>query len=147
VKLAEWIREKRDPPFASIEQWLRDQMGHVGLEEEAVYAIELRPDHDPKGYAVRILVAAEQALADFTWERPDEVERRHLTATFYPWSEVAGLRLLARTELDPGTLMHEAPRFGMRLDEPRLELPESEVDPAVLAFWKACLRHVETGSK
>jgi hypothetical protein len=142
VKVADWIREGWEPPFATIEDWLRDQLGEAKLEEEATYAVELRPENDGGGYAVRILVATDAALADFTWERPAAVGRRVLTAAYYGWHEVRGLRLTSETRLNPATLMHRSAMWGLRIEMPELTITDATEDEALLEFWSVCMGHL-----
>jgi len=142
VKVSDWIREGWEPPFATIEDWLRDQLGEAKLEEEATYAVQLRPESDESGYAVRIVVATDAALADFIWERPAAIERRVLSGTYYGWHEVRGLRLTSETRLDPATLMHRSARWGVRMEVPELIITETIEDAALLEFWSACMDHL-----
>lgn len=142
MKISDWVREGCEPPFATIEDWLRDQLGQALLEEEATYALALRPETDRRGYAVRILIATDTCLADFTWERPAAVERRGLTAAYYAWHEVRGLRLTGTTHLEPATLMHQSPAWGLRLEVPELSVEKAEVPEAMLEFWHTCMTHV-----
>jgi hypothetical protein len=91
---------------------------------------------------VRILVATDAALADFTWERPAAIERRVLSGTYYGWHEVRGLRLISETSLNPATLMHRSARWGLRMEVPELTVTETIEDAALLEFWSACMDHL-----
>jgi hypothetical protein len=142
MKIADWIRLSLEPPFATIEAWIRDQLGQAQLEEEATFAYLLRPDTDRRGYAVRILVAADDALADFTWERPEALDQRVLRAAFIGWREVAGVRLTGETRLDPKTLMHQAPSWGLRMETPDVEITDAVDADAMLQFWSACMKAI-----
>jgi hypothetical protein len=146
VKIADWIREDWEPAFATVEAWIHDQLGQAELQEEATYAYLLRPEKDPRGYAVRILVAADKGLADLTWERPNAVEQRVLKATYFGWHEVRGVRLTGETRIDPATLMHRAPTWGLRIEAPEVEIAEAVDDRALLEFWGAAMERIRAAS-
>ena len=145
MKIHEWHRAGLQPAFATIEQWLNDQLGYMGAEDEAVYAVELRADNDPRGLAVRILVATDKGLLDMLWERPDEVADRHLTSRHYRWTEVRDFHLIAETRLEPETLMRREPVWRLEIGDPDVAIDGTE-SQAMLDFWAAATKHLDKGS-
>lgn len=139
MKLVEWLTAGLDPPFGTIEQWVADQLGRASAEEEASYAVvETRSE----GEGVRVLVATDIGLYDAFWSRPPAGQR--VIGTFHRWREVQGLRLTARTELDP-SLRRREPAWSLTLEQPAIEVSQA-VDPdALLSFWKACATQMDRG--
>jgi hypothetical protein len=144
VNIHDWHRQGLRPPFATVEQWINDQLGYLDAEDEAVYAISIREDDDPAGVAVRILVCTDKGLVDMLWERPDDVSKRHLTARHYRWAEVRGFHLVARTHLDPDTLIRHEPEWRLEIDEPQVAI-DGEESGALLEFWKKASKHLDAG--
>ena len=133
----DWHRRGLQPAFATVEKWIQDQLGYVGAEDEACFAIELRPEGARDGLAVRILIASDKGLFDMLWERPEDVTKRHLSSRHYRWAEVRGLRLLTDTRIDPQTLMHLEPEWGLEITDPEFKVERAEQGSALLEFWKA----------
>jgi hypothetical protein len=144
VKIHEWHRHGLQPAFGTIEQWLNDQLGFMGVEDEAVYAIELRPDTHRQGLAIRILVATDKGLVDMLWERPESVPDRHLSSRHYRWADVRGFHLVAETRLDPETLMRHEPAWRLEVDDPELAIDGTEGE-ALLQFWSVAIKHLDKG--
>lgn len=138
MNVHDWHRNGLEPAFATIEQWINDQLGYLGVEDEACFAIEIRPETDRAGLAVRILIATDDGLFDMRWERPKAVDRRQLTSQLYPWAEVRGAQLLAETRIDRMTLMHGEPTWGLEFAVPQILIAQTDVGVALLEFWQAC---------
>ena len=138
MNIHDWHRRGLKPAFATVEQWVIDQLGYLDAEDEACFAIQLRPDDDPKGLAVRILVASDKGLFDITWERPEKVADRRLETIHYRWDEVRGLRLSGNTRINPETLKHEAPRWSLHIEQPEVTIEPADESAALLEFWKEC---------
>jgi hypothetical protein len=147
VNVHDWHRNGLRPAFATVEQWIHDQLGYVGAEDEACFAIELRPESSRAGLAVRVLIASDKGLFDLVWERPNAVSERHVSSTLYRWPDVSGLRLLSRTDLDPRTLIHLEPQWGIEISTPALAIERVEEGIALLEFWKACDRELKKAVK
>jgi hypothetical protein len=147
MNIHDWHRNGLRPAFATVEQWIQDQLGYVGAEDEACFAIELRPDTARAGLAVRILVATDKGLFDMLWERPDAVAGRHLSSRLVRWPDVSGAQLLARTELDPQTLIHREPQWGIQMAVPEVSLERVDEGLALLAFWKACDKELKKAAR
>ena len=62
MKVHDWHRNGLRPVFATVEQWISDQLGFVGAEDMACFATELRPETARAGLAVRILVERAERL-------------------------------------------------------------------------------------
>lgn len=144
MNVHDWHRQGLRPPFATVEQWIDDQLGYIGAEDEAVYAISIREEDDPGGVAVRILVCTDKGLVDMLWERPEDVSKRHLTSRHYRWAEVRGFHLVSRTELYPETLQRQEPQWRLEIDEPAVAIDADESD-ALLEFWKKSTKHLDAG--
>jgi hypothetical protein len=144
VNIHDWHRQGLRPPFATVEQWINDQLGYIDAEDEAVYAISVREDDDPGGVAVRILVCTDKGLVDMLWERPDAITKRHLTSRHYRWAEVRGFNLVAETRLDAETLIRHEPSWRLEIAEPQAAL-EGVESQALLEFWKKCTKHLDRG--
>lgn len=114
MNLHDWHRNGLKPPFATVEQWIQDQLGYLKAEDEACYAVTVREEADRGGLAVRILVCSDQGLFDMLWERPEDPRGRHLTSRHYPWADVRGVRLTGTTHLEPETLMRTDPEMAAR---------------------------------
>ena len=142
MNVHDWHRRGLRPPFATVEQWINDQLGYLDAEDEAVYAIGVRDDHDRGGLAVRILVCTDKGLFDMLWERPDDVDTRRLTSRHYRWAEVRGFRLIGETMLEPETLIRREPHWRLEIAEPEVEFDGAE-SQALLEFWKKCTAHLD----
>jgi hypothetical protein len=142
VNVHDWHRTGLLPPFATVEQWIHDQLGYAGAEDEAVYAISLREAGDRGGAAVRILIATDRGLFDMLWERPEAVAERHLTTRQYRWADVRGFHLIAETRLDPETFIRRQPAWRLEIAEPAVEIDGSETQ-ALLEFWETCTKHLD----
>jgi hypothetical protein len=142
MNVHEWHRNGLQPSFATIEQWIDEQLGYLGAEDEAIYAVGIRDEADKAGLAVRVLVCADKGFFDMLWERPDDVAARHLTSRHYLWSDVRGFHLTAVTNLDRETLMHGQPSWRLQIEQPAVDLVCEEGD-AALEFWKACMKHLD----
>jgi hypothetical protein len=147
MNIHDWHRRGLKPAFATVEQWITDQLGYLGAEDQACFAIELRPDKDPKGLAVRILVCSDKGLFDFTWERPEAVADRRLTGTHYRWDEVRGLRLSGETRINPQTLKHENPRWQLHIEEPDVAIEDTDESGALLELWTECSLELDRVSR
>ena len=142
MNIHDWHREGLQPAFATVEQWISDQLGYLGAEDEAVYAVALRNEADRGGLAIRVLIATDKGLFDVLWERPDDVSRRHLTSRHYRWSDVRGVHVVGSTKLDPETLMRTEPHWRLEIADPvaDIDIEESE---AGLEFWKECVKELD----
>jgi hypothetical protein len=109
--------------------------------------MQLRDEKDRGGLAVRVLIASDKGLFDLTWERPDDVSQRHLRARHYRWAEVRGVHLVSATRLDPATLTHGAPEFGLEIDEPEVRIERAKESIALLEFWKSCDTELKKAAK
>ena len=138
MNIHDWHRHGLKPAFATVEQWITDQLGYLGAEDEACFAIELRPETDAKGLAIRILVASDKGLFDFTWERPEAIDDRRLVGVHYRWDAVRGFRLTGETRVNPETLKHENPHWKLQMDIPEVVLEGAEESQALLDLWKEC---------
>ena len=143
MNIHDWHRRGLKPAFATVEQWIIDQLGYLGAEDEACFAIELRPDDDPKGLAVRILIASDKGLFDVIWERPEAVAERRLTSSHYRWDDVRGLRISGETRINPETLKHEKPRWSVRFEQPAFAIDSAEEGDALLELWAECSREMD----
>ena len=143
MNIHEWHRNGLQPAFATVEQWITDQLGYMGAGDEACYAVQLRGEEDKAGLAVRILVATDRGLLDMLWERPEAAADRHLTSRHYRWADVRGLHLEARTGLNPETLVHRAPEWGLSVDDPEFAVEPAEEGQALLEFWEACEKQLK----
>jgi hypothetical protein len=135
VNSREWHDADLEPSYATVDDWITDQLGRLEAEELAVYAIEAGSGRRP---VVRILVATDVGLFDFTWERPPDPGERQVAGVHIPWGEVRGLRLAATTRLDPATLTRMQPVWSLAIDEPEVSLSESPIEPALVGFWRVC---------
>jgi hypothetical protein len=142
MNIHEWHAQGLRPPFATVEQWIDEQLGYLGAEDEAVYAIALRGQRERGGLAVRILVASDRGLFDITWERPDEVTGRHVTSRQYLWSDVRGAHIWGTTKLNPETLMRTEPAWRLEIAEPAVDI-QCEESQAALEFWSACVKNLK----
>jgi|SRR6187402_1473888 hypothetical protein len=142
MNIHDWHREGLQPAFATVEQWLNDQLGYLGAEDEAVYAVALRDEDDRSGLAIRILIATDQGLFDCLWERPDDVTRRHVTSRHYRWSDVRGVHIVSISQLDAETLMRTEPRWHLKIADPAVDI-DMEESEAGLDFWKACVKELD----
>ena len=147
MNVHEWHRQGLEPAFATVEQWINDQLGFVGAEDDACFATEIRPETARGGLAIRILVATDKGLFDMLWERPSDPAARNLYSRLYRWPEVTGARLLATTRIDPQTLIHGEPEWGIEMTEPEVALPRVEEGLALLDFWKACDKQLKKAVK
>lgn len=143
MNIHDWHRNGLVPPFATVEQWLIDQLGLYEAEDEACYALAVRDADHPAGLAVRILICADVGLFDVLWERPEKVTERRLVTVHHRWPDVRGLHLSSETRLDPETLMHGAPRWRLEAAEPEFVITEPTDDEALLEFWQACTRELD----
>lgn len=143
MNVHEWHRNGLLPAFATIEQWIYDQLGYAGAEDEACYAVGVRDEDDPRGLAVRILIASDKGLFDLLWERPEKVAQRRLVSRNYRWADVRGVRLTSETRLSPETLMHGQPEWRLEIAEPEFTVDEAVDASALLDFWNACITDME----
>lgn len=142
MKIEEWLAAGLEPPIGTVDQWISDQLGRAGAEEEASYAVaETRRE----GEGVRILVATDLGLYDAFWSRPPEPDEHSLTGAFHRWQEVQGLRLTARTERD-ASLRRREPDWSLTVEQPAIEIGEAVDQDALLAFWKACRTAMDRGA-
>jgi len=142
MNIHDWHREGLQPAFATVEQWISDQLGYLGAEDEAVYAVALRDEADRGGLAIRVLIATDKGLFDVLWERPDDVSRRHLTSRHYRWSDVRGVHIVGSTKLDAETLMRREPHWRLEIADPAVDI-DIEESEAGLEFWKECVKELD----
>ena len=142
MNVHDWHRNGLKPAFATVEQWIHDQLGYLQAEDEAVYAVTIRDEDAPAGLAVRILIATDRGLFDMLWERPEQVAPRHLKSRHHRWADVRGLHLEATTKLDPETLMRGEPEWRIEIAEPAVEIEGTESE-AALEFWAKCMENLE----
>jgi hypothetical protein len=142
MNIHDWHREGLQPAFATVEQWISDQLGYMGAEDEAIYAVPLRDETDRRGPAVRILVCSDKGLFDFVWERPEDVTKRHLTARHFRWQDVRGVHMVSMTRLDAQTLMRTEPQWRLEIAEPAVDIEMAESE-AGLEFWKSCVKELD----
>jgi hypothetical protein len=135
MKMREWHAAGLEPAFATVDDWIVDQLGRLAADELASYAIEVGGQRTP---AVRILIATDIGLFDVTWTRSADPGKRWVTTRHLPWWEVAGLRLEAETRLDPETLTRGEPSWSLTISEPQVEFPQTPAEEALVGFWKAC---------
>lgn len=138
MNVHEWHRRGLEPSFATIELWIDDQLGYLGAEDEACFAVTLSDEKSAKGFAVRILIATDKGLFDLTWERPEAVADRRLASRHYRWEDVRGTHLVSETRLNPETLTHGQPHWRLEIDEPEVSIDDHTEGSAMLEFWKAC---------
>lgn len=147
MNVHEWHRQGLEPAFATVEQWIQDQLGYVGAEDSSCFAFELRPDGARGGLAIRVLVATDKGLFDMVWERPDDPAARHLTSRMYRWPDITGARLIATTRLDAATLIHGEPEWGLEMTQPEVSLERVAEGLALLEFWQACDKELKKAVK
>jgi len=147
MNVHEWHRRGLEPAFATVEQWINDQLGYMGAEDEACFAVEIRPENARGGLAVRILLATDQGLVDLLWERPDNVAQRHLSGRHYRWSDVRGVHLLTNTRLDAATLTHLEPEWGIEIADPEFRIERADEGMALLEFWKRADKELMKAAK
>src|SRR3954451_10762999 len=147
MNIHDWHRRGLTPAFATVEQWIQDQLGYVGAEDEACFAVRVRPEEASGGLAIRILIASDKGLFDMLWERPEDVTKRHLSSRHYRWADVRDLRLLTETRIDLHTLMHLEPEWGLEISEPQFRIDDAEQGTALLEFWKAADKELKKAVK
>lgn len=122
---------------------LQRQMGDLGAAELATH-VTINPDNG----RMRILVATDIGLADFSWAPTGSAADSdwYLRGTVYRWRSVRGVRLQSDGQMgeDPSQM-----RSVWRLiaEDPKIELAanasgseRAEVE-AMLAFAHACMQH------
>jgi hypothetical protein len=143
MKRSEWLDAGLMPAFGTVNQWITDQLGTLGAEEESCYAIR-----DVSGRAegaaedgppVRILVACDIGLADLRWVRPGGADTNRLTSVLIPWREVSPPRIEGETR-PSGALIHQPPTWTLTLVQPQVRIEDPEDPSALLAFWRACAK-------
>lgn len=142
MRIEEWHEAGLEPAFGSVEGWIADQLGRLGAEELAVYAVKERG-------GARILVATDLGLFDYRWRTSADPAKRAVEGRLHAWWEVEGLVLEAETRLDPNTLSGREPAWSLRLTRPELAVDASPSEEALLGFWRAChdrLRRVHAAS-
>lgn len=137
--MREWHAAGLEPPFATIDEWIIDQLGRLEAEELACYAIGVGGQ---RAQVVRILVATDIGLFDVTWTNSRQPGRRWVAARHLPWWDVSGLQLGAETRLDPETLTRREPTWSLTLREPQVELPETPAEQALVGFWRVCYEQI-----
>lgn len=142
MNVHDWHRQGLTPAFATVEQWIHDQLGYLQAEDEAVYAVSVRDEDDRLGLAVRILIASDKGLFDMLWERPESVYGRHLTSRHYRWADVRGVHLTGTTRLDTETLMRGEPEWRLEIAEPKVDF-EATDSTAVREFWTSCMNEIK----
>jgi hypothetical protein len=135
MKMHEWHAAGLEPAFATVDEWIIDQLGRLEAEELASYAIAVSGQ---RTRAVRILVATDIGLFDVNWTRAADPGKRWVAARHLPWWEVAGLQLEAETRLDPETMTRQEPTWSLTIREPQVEFPETPAKEALVGFWKVC---------
>ncbi len=122
---------------------LQRQMGDLGAAELATH-VTINPENG----RMRILVAADIGLADFSWAPTGSAADSdwYLRGTVYRWRSVRGVRLQSDGQMgeDPSQM-----RSVWRLiaEDPKIELAanasgsEREEVEAMLAFAHACMEH------
>ena len=143
MNIHEWHRNGLTPSFATVEQWIYDQLGFFEAEDEACYALSVRTEDDRRGLAVRVLVASDKGLFDIVWERPEQVADRRVVTRHHRWADVRGFHLSAETRLDAQTLMHGKPDWRVDVEVPEVVIDEPVDDEALLAFWSASMRELD----
>lgn len=130
MKRSEWHEAGFEPMFGTIEDWINDQLGAFGADEEAVYAVQEMRARDG-GTGVHILIATDVGLFDMWWIRPDTPEERRLTGRLVPYRLMHGFALTGETRLAP-TLMHEPPVWRLAADTPAIDIARPEHEAAFL---------------
>lgn len=134
MKRPEWLEAMLEPAFGTVNQWISDQLGTLGAEEEACYALLDGAGNDAP---VRILVACDLGLADLRWERPADLDGHRLSSVLLPWREVSPPQIEGETRLS-GALIHQPPSWTLTLSRPEVRITDPEDPEALLAFWRAC---------
>jgi len=147
MNIHDWHRRGLKPAFATVEQWIIDQLGYLGAEDEGCFAMELRSEKDARGLAVRVLVASDKGLFDILWERPDKVAERRLSAVHYRWADVRSMELSGETRINPETLKHGAPRWSPHMDDPPVDIERAEESAALLEFWSDCSNEMDKAAR
>jgi hypothetical protein len=146
MNIHDWHRNGLEPPFATVEQWINDQLGYLGAEDEAIYAVTVRDETDRGRLAVRVLIATDRGLFDVLWERPDDVAKRHLTSRHYRWPDVQGFHISGTTRLDAESMMRTEPQWHLEIADPAVDI-EMEEGEAGLEFWSTCVREMEKAAR
>lgn len=133
MKRTEWLEAGLEPAFGTVQQWMTDQLGALGADEEACYALFVRE----RPLRVRILVAADIGLVDFVWDRPEPPHERTVTSTHTAWRDVSPPTIQGETRLSRA-LIHLPPTWSLRLERPAVAIVDAVDQGALLAFWKAC---------
>jgi hypothetical protein len=139
MKMSDWLRAGNEPAFGTVEQWIVDQLGRAGAEEEASYALA---DEQGGRAGVRILVATDIGLYDAFWVRAKDPATRRLNGTLHLWRDVRGLQLAAETGAEP-SLRRREPAWSLRAEVPPLAIDDAVDGDALLGFWSACRKSIE----
>jgi hypothetical protein len=137
--MEEWLRAGHEPVFATVDEWITDQLGRAGAEELAAYALVER---ERRAFVVRIVIATDLGLFDYRWYRPDDLAERLLRGRHYAWWEVRGVVLESETRIDPVTLRHTEPRWALRFEWPKLAIEGGPSDQAALDLWSICHQQI-----
>jgi hypothetical protein len=132
VRLADWPRA----PYLNeeVRGWIGHQLETLGIEEIAMYAIELGKTEDMR----RIVVATEVGLLDETYAPTDSTARYRLSGRLYPWQAVRGVDL--RFETFRLWALEDRTRWSFRIASPAFQTvtEDRELGVALCDLAKAC---------
>lgn len=137
MRREEWLDAGLEPPFGTVDQWTTDQLGMLGGEEEAAYALDEAPPRPGAEQVVRILVAA-----DVGWWTSGGTGRTDLPGGGSAVGSSRGARLGADHRRDPslGSAYPRAPTLVAVADDPPLSITDPVDQDALLDFWRACAK-------
>jgi len=132
VRLADWPRA----PYLNDELrgWMRQQLGTLGVEEIAVYAVETRGTDEVR----RIMAATEVGLLDETYAPTNSAARYRLAGRLYPWQAVRGVDL--RVETVRVWALEDRTRWSLQIGRPGFAVitEDPQLGSALCDFAKVC---------
>lgn len=132
VRLADWPRA----PYLNDELrgWMRQQLGILGVEEIAVYAVESGGADEVR----RILAATEVGLLDETYAPTNSAARYRLAGRLYPWQAVRGVDL--RVETVRVWALEDRTRWSLQIGRPGFAVitEDPQLGSALCDFAKVC---------
>lgn len=113
MRLTEWPRM----PFLNdeVREWIGLELRNLGVDDLAVYAVEIGRDGDER----RVLVATEVGLLDHRYAPYGSSARYRLSGVLYPWQTLRGVDL--RSDIFRLWAHEHRVRWHLRLEHPAFD--------------------------
>jgi hypothetical protein len=133
--MEDWDGSGRNPLFGHQIDWIRDTLETFGCTDIAVLAQGSRDDS--RGARYFLVCQLGVMVATLT---PDAQGQPLLESTLVTWSDVEGIDLRARTDLDDA--LRRRMRWRLSVRHPRLTMEDEGANSPLVDFWRECVTRI-----